>query len=677
MAMLHAWAAVLLVAPCVAVVGQPPDSPGPATPPAPPADGQQISIDSLPPQVRLGARVEFARRQLAVTPVVVLVPDAASYVAAIGSWSLASRFPVLIDDGSFTAREDIARFVRAFKPTRVVRWKRPADSAGFPEEPAAREAAVADAVARAWGAADATGLAAQWKHLGFVPPGVVVSSTRDPAWTAALAIAAGRGEPIIWADVPRGGVDHDAPLSEIDSLSAAIEKGLEATGYRWSALGDDIDAVTLCMDVPAKAALPAGDQRERLATTDLVGRSLEGQRGARWAWAGQVFGSEPRAAYRGMCGLFLQPSRAWLFDGYDDSAPWNAFDCTAAATELEKAGIKSMVNDSGRQGIEDFRRSAAGRVRGANADEKDGAYRGGLDCDLVFVNSSGYWDYFDLKPGKGFAGDAPVLAHPAMVHFVHSWSLMRPGQRAGVGGRWIDHGAYAYIGSVHEPFLQAFVPTPLMAKRLLAGFPWGVAGRLDVAPVWKIAVVGDPLITFGPPAKRNESTDVPLEGAANVQDQVAPAIKSRKFADAMTALSLAGRGDDAARLLVSLLSDDASAVDVDVALAGIVPAYLAGRFNETLQAARIIADAGRLDQVPLVRDIVWQTLAPTMSTLRTSEVELIKLSLRPEQIARDAAEAARAIRLVQGPGAARSFADSVRSKMPDDNAKAELDAATH
>src|SRR5690606_25827336 len=60
---------------------------------------RMIRLEDLIPQVRLGARVALVAQQLGVIDVLVIVPDAASYGAAVQRWSLGARFPILIDDG--------------------------------------------------------------------------------------------------------------------------------------------------------------------------------------------------------------------------------------------------------------------------------------------------------------------------------------------------------------------------------------------------------------------------------------------------------------------------------------------------------------------------------------------------------------------------------------------------
>ncbi|MBT8484964.1 MAG: hypothetical protein KJO43_05255, partial [Phycisphaerae bacterium] len=133
---------VIVVAMTMAAAG-PPAGPGAPVPVPAPA-----TIDQLDPPRRLGARSVAALHTREIIPDVVIVPDAASYLGAIEAWTSDRFWPVLIDDGSLEARDDIARFVRGFAPRRVVRWS--GRDRVWPETPAGRVVAVERALARAW-----------------------------------------------------------------------------------------------------------------------------------------------------------------------------------------------------------------------------------------------------------------------------------------------------------------------------------------------------------------------------------------------------------------------------------------------------------------------------------------------------------------------------------------------
>jgi hypothetical protein len=623
----------------------------PVTPPAPAAappgnPSAPVSLESLPPPLRLGARVNLAERQFTIIPTLVLVPDEASYIAAIEAWntnSRATRFPVLIDDGTWACRMRVARFVRAFTPASVVRWQAGAALSKLPDGADARQKRIENAAASAWGVQAATDLAKRWEALHFKPPGVVVCSTKDPAWTAGVALAAFHGQPMLWMDPPNcPDPTGYLMLDQADDLNARIIKGLEKLGRPWNRLGDEIDAVTLCMTTPSRAWLGKDDKRRYLAVTDIVGRSDDKSGRARWAWCGQIMGDGERAAYDAMCALFLRPEGAWLFDGYDTSTPWNRFDMTAAAASLQRAGIVPVLDDNAAGcGLVQWRLRCGGTRQAPGSPPGAGM---GIDAGLVAVNSSGNGDYFDLKPGQGKPGDAPILRRPAMVYFVHSFSLVQPTNRSTVGGAWLDRGAFAYVGSVEEPFLEAFVPTPKAMARLAEGVPWGAAMRTDDGVAWKLAVLGDPLITLGPQGTRDEKAPLPLNAPEDLNSMLPEQLRQRDVKSAMWTLVLLGRDADATRLLSAALKDESGACTPDVALVGLQSAFFTGDYKTFLSAASravpAMSDPARVTREGLaeVRDTVWQAVWRSLPRATDEEFRLLHAYARPDMAARDASE---------------------------------------
>jgi len=573
----------------------------------------------LPPQVRLGRRAELVRANAPVIPEVVIVTDGPSYLAAVAAWKPEGRFPVLIDDGSWQAAEDIARFVRAFEPRRVVRWAGGERAARGD----ARREAVESAVASAWGAAgEPAAMVEFWRAHNHVPPAIVVADGADPAWTAALALAAGRALPIAWVSLERRNVSGAMSRPDADALCAEIERACDATGLAWRALGDDIDAVALCLNAAVKIET---SEREFVATTDRVGRPAIGaSAGERWAWSSQIFGTEAEAAYRAMCGLFLRPASAWVFDSYPHEAPWSLYDGTEAAGVLREAGMRVTLDDAPRQGIADW------RARSLRA----------VDAGVVLLNSKGNRDWFELTPGRAHAGDVPMLAAPAIVHMVHSWSANAPRNRATVGARWLERGAYAYCGSVQEPTLPAFVPTPLVARRLVLGSAWAAAVRNEGAPLWRIAVMGDPLIALGPPARRIDGA-LPLDGVEDEGETTKRAASETDYETLVRSLWLAGRDADAAKLAAALLAERREAVTPRFARDALFPVFRAGADSTFLDLYARLApdDAGD----GAARDALWfvgRRVIPQGGAARDQALLLLRQHARPDQLDADNAELA-------------------------------------
>lgn len=548
------------------------------------------------PGVLLGRRAGALLATRPVIRTVVIVPDPAGYAEAIAHWTPMAMFPVLIDDGSWAAREDIARFVRGFQPESVVRWEAPEGTArpGAPMRP--RRAVpnagqlARSALLRAWGVEtdspeDVTPaqLIGAWNAMGHTSPGVILADERDPAWTAALAIAAARGEPIFWTEFPALAINGSLEMAEAETLCAQLDEFCASQPFAWRGLGDAIDAVTICGALPARIKT---SPNEFVATTDRVGRAANSPDGARWAWAGQVFGSEPLAAYRAMCSIFQRPRSTWTFDGYGSTEPWVQWDGTRASKSLGDAGLLAMLDDEPRNTAADWKLRAERPVH----------------AGLILINSSGNRGWFDLGTTRANAGDVPLLDVPAAVHMVHSWSAVAPDRATTVAGRWLQRGAFAYIGSVHEPYLQAFVPTPMVAERMLAGMAFGAAGRLDGAPLWRISVLGDPLYTLRPESRVSD-TALPLEGTVPLEERFKTAAAEKRYADMFTSLSLSARDSDAARLFGAMLRDQPSSLDADVARAGLFMLFRTGQDDEFLRAFSALSEEDRTDLQAI--DALW------------------------------------------------------------------------
>lgn len=600
----------------------------PAQPPAQPSENPGRTLESLPPPVRLGVRSDLLRRQRPVVPVLVLVTDEASYIEAIAAWSPRAIYPVLFDDGQLATRENIARFVRAFKPDKIARWKAGAPD---PAAPVQRTARVDAALRRSWGAPPAitqTEMVNAWRQMGLIAPGVVVADENDPAWTAALALAAARAQLIAWVDV-RNAINDALRPDEARDYAAKIEGVLERSGLSWRALGDNLDAITICQNAPPKVLATQGtpspgDPRRQpakpgdvFATTDFIGRHDPEGGAERYAWTSQIFGSEAQASYRAMAAIFTMPDRAWLFDGYEDKQPWNAWDATRAGDILKTAKFTVTVDDTPRQSRDDW------RARSAKP----------LDAALVLINSSGNCDFFNLQPGVGKPGDIPMLLRPAAVHIVHSWSAQYPAGRETVCGRWQASGAFAYFGSVQEPYLGAFLPTPAIAERLLAGAPWSAACRIDNYPTWRLNSFGDPLFTLGEPAPRLTADKLPLSNTTDVADDTRAALTSKNIALGLRGLTLQARDDDAARLALAALGKPET-VDASVAMEAILPLFRAGNSDGVRRAFEKLDPNAAKD--PLLRDALWLVSIPDLRNAPARESLLLLMdNLRVGQEAQD------------------------------------------
>ena len=594
----------------------------------------------MPPEVRLGARVETLRRAWPVAPLVVIAESPGAYLDAIGEWSPQRRFPVLLDDGTDASREDIARFVRAFAPERV-RVHAIEDDQGFSRE------AIERAAAAAWDAPDEPARRALWVQHGFTPPGVVVADERDDAWPAAAALAAGRGEPIVWVQSPSGRAGSRMKANQQRDLTDAIEAAVRTWGWSWDTLGDDLDAVTLCLNAPTKTT---GGDGEILALTDVIGRSFSGER---WAFAGAIVGNESESAYRAMCALFLQPKDAWLFNGYTGGGAFQAYDTAPAGELFEKAGLALPFDGRAPRGAMEWAQEATGGVR----------------AGLVCVNTSGTRRRFDLAPGRSYGVDIPLLHVPSAVHFIHSFSAQNLNDRSSIARAWLDQGAFVYVGSVDEPFLQAFVPPSLLARRLLASVPMGAAARVS-GSAWKINVLGDPLYTLGPSARAfGEAID--FEGLSSSEQLLSAALAEKDFDRAGRLLAVLGRDSDVVELARAVLADEAQRVGAGLAGTATLAAVRTGDLDLVGRLWTALDPTQRED--PRLLNPVWHLLEPALGT--TSDARLVGLasaSVRNGRYARDATLAARATARVDGDAAATALLTRLIEDAPDKKSAKQL-----
>jgi hypothetical protein len=629
-----------------------PDSQPNTQPDRPPeAVSEQIRLQ---PEIAIGVRVEMVRRGLPVAPVVVIVPNVRSYVAAIDGWRLSMRYPVLIDDRSARAAEDIGRFVRAFEPEQVVRWR--LDEARNADVWDVESACMA-ALCSAWGVTadeekSLDTLKAKWAAIGFAPPGVVVASEDDDAWVAGLALAAGRGQPIVWVNGLPKGVNRASTKPIVEAIVRRIEAGIEETGYPWRELGDVIETVTLCANLPVRYAV---DGKDEAALTDRVGRTGGGVQ--RWGWSGQVFGNASQASYRAMCSLYLPVRKAWLFDGYSMDGAWGQYDLTRAGEVFKAGGIETAVLDTPNQS-ETVWRTAASRP---------------LDTDLILVNSSGNRNWFDLKPGRCSPGDLPILSRPAMMHMVHSWSAVTPGRATTVAGRWLERGVYAYAGSVQEPYLSAFEPGEMIAQRLLAPAPFGVAVRRKGMRLWKVAVLGDPLLTVGPPATRVEDEPL-LKGGEAITERLARLLKQKRYADAARVLVMLGRDGDVVRLATAVARDEPQAYDEKLAAAVVFPAFREGNIEVLVEAFAYLSE--NVAQRDSRQDALWNALWPSLSgAIASDRVGLLERNIRADNVARDSVALAPAMRRAFGRDRARSMLMAAKARATDKRSQKLLEKA--
>lgn len=630
---------LLGIGPAIADAAAQPGQSNPSSPPTPsqtPGQTRSVTLPELFAQIervepirRAGLRAGLLRQIQQIAPTVVLVSDARSYLAAITAWEGPRRFPVLWDDGTITSRENIARFVRAFKPDTILRFEAGDETPAWPRARADREAMVLSVLAKASDERmpDFDSFLRDLRAAGVVSPGIVLTDVDDTAWPAAVALAAGRSQPIGLIQNPS---TLNPPLTpdQADLLEEAAQRVATITGMAWQGIGDDIDAVTLCLNTGTRIKTGEGP-RDILSTTDRVGRTGTNGTGRRWAHTGQIFGSSPQAVYRAMCALFLTPNDAFIFDGYEATGDWGRYSGSEAADVLRAMNIEPQLHARPRNTTGHWLALGARPIR----------------AGLIFINSHGGQSVLNFPGGTVRGTDAPLLDRPAIAHVVHSFSLQNAPNRATVGGALLDRGVYALLGSTDEPFLHAFMPTPMVARRLGAGMNLGAAVRIDDAVVWKLTLIGDPLITVGPAGTRIENAELKLPGpTTELEAQLKSALGDRELTRAAQILTVLGRDGDAARLAAAVIGDKNTSITPELAAASIPALFREGEHEHVLTAYANLTDELRAD--PVLADCFWFSARFLLGSSRDLQrVEsLMRVFQRPSSRVADAEEIAMHLR---------------------------------
>ncbi len=615
-----------------------------ATPPNPDANA--------PWPVLLGLRVAQTEVALPVARQVTLVPDAATWLDEMSRWTREARWPVLFEDDRFAPL-----FIRAFQPERVIRR---ASVGPMPGPKAERESLAHAVVARAWNGDPAMGSLAALQQSKLVPPGVAIGSMDDPAWPAAVALAAGRGLPLLFVDGDFGSPNETLEAHDFTRLDQAIAEAIATTGLPFRALGDAIDAVALCREVGAKVRpnLPATTRipwpessgvshADPLSTIDLLCRDPQG---ARYAVAGWIVGSSERSAYMAMCSLFLERESWWFLSGYASGAPWSTYAPDEAAKLLGAGGFKTKVTSGPQMSLANWRKMLMG----------------GFDADVLVMNSSGDPGWFSLHGNdRGEIHDVPFLSRPAALHLIHSWSLTRPADLYTVGGRLLDRGVYAYYGSVQEPFLGAFLTPLALAQRVGGLGPFLISSRMlegELDKPWRLTAIGDPLMLCIVPSKRTvpKAALPELNGEdlrASVRDRLARAkdatdanAKRADFAAAMRALRILG-ADDIAVGLWDLAKpawapgSAPSAIDSGFSADALPALFRERKFDEFVAAFRIAFPAGSDGRAaaPVGRqaedawDMLWHLAGPRVMSLDAPRLTFLQRHLRGQDTSVDLA----------------------------------------
>ncbi|PNW40960.1 UNVERIFIED_CONTAM: hypothetical protein BEN50_01575 [Euhalothece sp. KZN 001] len=427
---------------------------------SPPPIPENIKLE--PWQQQLGNKIRTLRRTIPTANCVVLVPDQATFLVAIQQWNLKRRYPILLEDDQYTPL-----FLNRFQPQAVIRL-----SSVNQEYSPKIKTVMKEAVAAAWESEEKS-LKKTWQQLGWKPPGVVITTVDDPASLAAVALAADRGQPLLFLEGYFGEINQTLSSRGWKYLDREVNHLVKSTGYDYETLGDTIDTITIARTLPVKYKSPNNNQL--LAVTDGLGRD---QNGKRYAIAGWIYGSPERSVYQAMCAIFLEAKTAFLYDSYPRTPSWENYHFEQAKRLLEAKGLEVKLIKQPEASLETWQKITSQSWR----------------YDLVFINSRGGKANFAVGNGDATVQDIPNLNVPAAMQMIHSFSATTPDDNDTIAGRWLNQGVYAYIGSVDEPYVTGFVPPKYVVMRLVSNVPFLVSSRYVDTPTWKIITIGDPLM---------------------------------------------------------------------------------------------------------------------------------------------------------------------------------------
>ncbi|MBI1322232.1 hypothetical protein GC170_03460 [bacterium] len=441
------------------------------------------------------------REQIAETrkivDVVCLVPNRETFLKVLAKWDDKHYFPILMDDTEYAVK-----FIREFRPKKIVRF--PERPATLPDDAVWVQALTATISAvlseenkpKAPVRGNLFFIRDGMKGPGIVErrsPGIVLTRGGNDS-IAAAALAAGRRQGLMLWPEDKGWKDT-LTFEEATGRTLGLNELIKETKVATDQMGDEVDFVTIVGDMPYRYTTPDGIN----CLDDLMGRLPEKEKGVapRWAYLGRIVGSMEQQIYQVMCGLFLQPTDATLFNGYDPGdARFQGYSQSGANARLTQFGFKTEQVGMGSLG------------------NWQKAFLPKNSAGLLIINTSGNPSSFNVRGGNGTTWDIP-WTDPARIHIIHSFSAADAQDPYTIAGRWLVNGAYGYFGSVHEPYLQAFRSPGLIADALAEGYPWAAAvrqtpGREPFGNPWRLIVFGDPMMTVARPGDRPARTTLPM-----------------------------------------------------------------------------------------------------------------------------------------------------------------------
>ncbi len=432
---------------------------------------------------------------------VYIVPDLPTYIHYISLWDADNQFPVFIGESEYTKK-----FLMSYGKARVSKVK-PVDIGSINSELIYR------ALYASWGPEELADIKEEitkeklrdrLKKLGRKPRGIVITNAADMEFAGGLALAAGHKQLLDFyqsnwpfndsVNLPKMSVKYD----EKEKIRRDLFLIVKSWGYGFGGLGDDIDYITLALDIqpgtysynPRQRKNTAGfslDDAINRLSPDGFARDKNGKPFGQsnvYAYTGRLVEVDAGTAlYQAMCSLFCPIERALYFDWWPPK--WGRT-CTAAAPVLRKKLDVTIYH-------------RAGGIKADIVSWRSAMRKKNTRFDFVHVSATGKYDTWN----KGTTDDIPDTK-PVVVFFAHSNASRNPKNNETIIGRWLKNGAYITYGSIAEPYATAFSLPKDVAQSLVNGDPFGKAfqQKEKLPPAlripWRLIYIGDPLRELEP-----------------------------------------------------------------------------------------------------------------------------------------------------------------------------------
>ena len=445
----------------------------------------------------------------AATRDVFIVPDLPTYVYYISLWDADNQFPVFIGESKYTQK-----FLMSYDGARV----RKVESVDVGN---VNKQMVYKALYASWGPEKLTDideeigkdkLRERLKELDRKPMGIVITNLGDMEFPGGLALAAGHKQLLDFYQSNQPFNDSvntgKAALKyeEKEKLRVELFTLVRSWGYKFHELGDDIDYITLALDIqpgtfsynPRQKKLTAGfsldDAINRLSPDGYL-RNKEGKPYGNsnvYAYLGRLLeADEGMAVYQAMCGLFCPIEKAFYFDLWPEN--WSRT-CSVALPIIRKKLEVSLYSKS--------------TTIKATIDSWNSVMRkGNQKYDFIHVSATGKYNEWN----KGTTDDIPDT-RPVVVYFAQSNASRNPKNNETITGRWLRNGAYIVYGAIAEPFASSFNLPKTVAEGIVDDMPFGKAfQQKETLPSafripWKLIYIGDPLRRLKPECRQTKSS---------------------------------------------------------------------------------------------------------------------------------------------------------------------------